>query len=961
MNNGIQPISNPGLGVDPNAASGIPSTNGNVAPTFRFTQPITDVAGEIGDLIDITWTDSDPDDNAVITILLDPDNVFGNGNEIVVLSVVLEDDDTDAFPGGLDTGAYGLKAATYRIIARISDGVNPEAIEVAPGRLLLFGAGMLPANISPSIIVTEPMINYGVSHNDTVNIAFCGSDPDDSDDASIVPDIVLLLDLDDDPFNEPLLDFTGPNAEDNLLDVCFGGLPRDIGGAIVLACFKDNDCNSVANATQFPLTVDVSLFPPRPDGEPYRVRTTMWDHTNLPVHSYAPGNISITALGSGTIDLGQVGRTISGTKFMGFNEGDQAGSTGSAIGDISGDGVNDFVLVSRFGQPSGLRNVGTAHVILGLSGGQKFGNEISLNSIGTLYPGRLLAMQTNTTGTDGIISVCRVGDVTGDGRSEILFGIPYFEAIFDYHDDDPCDCDMTQCPCYGDLLPNPLSETDEQQRAVFDGIKIHDRDEDPGIGVIDPGDVDNPPVFCFCSNDMDPLRLTPIDGGYAIMVGSQNSFTSGRINLSSGGMTFEGTLWHTGNAAGQSRSGGGPFGARWRGPWYDTLDYTQTVRPFAIIPDNRFGQTVRSMPDMTNTSLVIPANYGPVPLISAPHGAEGRGMVTYHLSQNFTVFCGDGNSQSFPCYESCGCSCPSVCRTRVHPGWYRITGAAIGDELGYADAAGDYNLDGSRDIVCGAPGADRDGVIDGGIVYIMFGRPDFTSINLEELNPPRMEIRGTNNSDRFGEMQTIVGDMNQDGLPDIGFASQYADGPGGVDSGFIGIIFGGRRLTGENIFTVNQVTTPQLPGVKIYGTQPNGRAGSILSNVGDFNGDGVDDMLICACDEFRTVNGQSRRGVAYLLFGGPHMINQTFHLSQVGTSDLPGMIFVSPYEAGSAEEAVIDSVAGVDDINGDGFADILIGVSFADYVNPLEPSQRRVDSGEAYLIYGSNTGSNTRN
>ena len=99
--------------------------------------------------------------------------------------------------------------------------------------------------------------------------------------------------------------------------------------------------------------------------------------------------------------------------------------------------------------------------------------------------------------------------------------------------------------------------------------------------------------------------------------------------------------------------------------------------------------------------------------------------------------------------------------------------------------------------------------------------------------------------------------------------------------------------------------------------------------------------------------------VPFLMFWGQRGELGEFNLSQVGTPDLPGIVFVSPYAKGSAEEAPIDWANAVGDINGDGFGDIQLGVSEADYVNPLEPSQRRNKSGEMYLIYGSNAGSNT--
>src|SRR5262249_47900901 len=127
---------------------------------------------------------------------------------------------------------------------------------------------------------------------------------------------------------------------------------------------------------------------------------------------------------------------------------------------------------------------------------------------------------------------------------------------------------------------------------------------------------------------------------------------------------------------------------------------------------------------------------------------------------------------------------------------------------------------------------------------------------------------------------------------------------------------------------------------------------------GDFNRDGYDDLLIASPGEVRTVNGEQRRGVAYLVFGGTHLIDKSFKLSQVGSPELPGIIFVSPYVKGTTDEAAIETVAGIGDIDGDGFADVALGLPRADFVYPNQPNQRRENAGEVYIVYGSNFGLN---
>jgi hypothetical protein len=190
-----------------------------------------------------------------------------------------------------------------------------------------------------------------------------------------------------------------------------------------------------------------------------------------------------------------------------------------------------------------------------------------------------------------------------------------------------------------------------------------------------------------------------------------------------------------------------------------------------------------------------------------------------------------------------------------------------------------------------------------------------------------------------------------------------------VDNGFVGVIFGNINLDGDR--TITQLATNDLPGIKFFGANAGDRAGLDVGSAGDFNRDGFGDLLIAAPGvRFTDTNGRERMGVAYLVFGGTHLNgNRSFSLDQVGSAELPGLVFQTPFFAGRPNEAPIDSVALLGDINGDGFDDIGLGITRADFVdaalpqNPNDPGTnpnigRRPDDGNVYIIYGNNTGSN---
>jgi len=63
----------------------------------------------------------------------------------------------------------------------------------------------------------------------------------------------------------------------------------------------------------------------------------------------------------------------------------------------------------------------------------------------------------------------------------------------------------------------------------------------------------------------------------------------------------------------------------------------------------------------------------------------------------------------------------------------------------------------------------------------------------------------------------------------------------------VGVVFGGVFVDGDR--NMSQIGTPDLPGVKFFGSGVGHRAGFDVSSAGDFNQDGFGDLLITAPGE----------------------------------------------------------------------------------------------------------------
>lgn len=141
--------------------------------------------------------------------------------------------------------------------------------------------------------------------------------------------------------------------------------------------------------------------------------------------------------------------------------------------------------------------------------------------------------------------------------------------------------------------------------------------------------------------------------------------------------------------------------------------------------------------------------------------------------------------------------------------------------------------------------------------------------------------------------------------------------------------------------------------VVVYGADPGDSLGIAQAATGDFNGDGVMDLLIGANHADGPVENRPEAGEAYVVFG-PDLPSAVDVRGTDGS--LPDiLLFGQDGERRGASSPLLwwgfaDSfgeVVTTGDLNDDGFDDLIISAALAD-----GPSNRRPDAGEVYVVFG---------
>ncbi|MCO4772039.1 MAG: FG-GAP repeat protein, partial [Deltaproteobacteria bacterium] len=227
--------------------------------------------------------------------------------------------------------------------------------------------------------------------------------------------------------------------------------------------------------------------------------------------------------------------------------------------------------------------------------------------------------------------------------------------------------------------------------------------------------------------------------------------------------------------------------------------------------------------------------------------------------------------------------------------------------LGSALASGDVDGDGTLDVVAGAPGGP-------GAAYLVSG-PVFGLVP----SAAATVLTGEASGDQAGASVVAGCDFDGDGVGDVAVGAWGHD-QGGQSAGAVYVMFG-PVTSSASLSTADAV---------FWGESGGDWAGWSIACAGDTDGDGTDGLLVGA---WREDAGTLDAGAAYLLEGA---------IAPGVATTLAGADAKLTGE--SAFDFAGSSVAGAGDVNGDGFADLLVGAPGRDEAGS--------QAGAVYLVLG---------
>jgi Ca2+-binding RTX toxin-like protein len=278
-------------------------------------------------------------------------------------------------------------------------------------------------------------------------------------------------------------------------------------------------------------------------------------------------------------------------------------------------------------------------------------------------------------------------------------------------------------------------------------------------------------------------------------------------------------------------------------------------------------------------------------------------------------------------------------------------GVRGGDKVGTSVSnAGDLNGDGFEDLLLGAYGNTYDAELGYiGKSYVLFGGNNVGNsgeLELAELDGTQgFTVEGIEEFDDFGRSVSSAGDVNGDGFDDliVGASRVSIDGNNSVGASYV--LFGSNSIDASGSLKAEEVNGTN--GFVLAGIDEYGGAGRSVSNAGDINGDGFDDLIVGAPNAGEVMNDYDynqpdNRGETYVVFGGSNVgTTGTIQLSELNGTN--GFVL----NGANPDDFSGSSVSNAGDVNGDGFDDLVIGAPYAN-LNGQE------NAGKSYVLLGGN-------
>ena len=231
--------------------------------------------------------------------------------------------------------------------------------------------------------------------------------------------------------------------------------------------------------------------------------------------------------------------------------------------------------------------------------------------------------------------------------------------------------------------------------------------------------------------------------------------------------------------------------------------------------------------------------------------------------------------------------------------WEYASGAGVADTLFGASVstAGDVNGDGFDDLLVGAPRWDMLGN-DRGFVLVFHGSPTFSLVTAPSWTHAAEECQNANDPASIGFSVSTAGDINGDGFADVVVGEPFGD-CNQADEGLVLVYFGSSVGLSTGAFDR-----------RIEGEENFGQAGWAVCAAGDVDADGFADIALS-----RVVGNGMIHGALFLDVGA------------AGYGGIVGLPAIAQVATGpNPNGSYGDTLSGAGDVDGDGFADVIVGM-----------------------------------